>query len=330
MCLVGGVIQGMKIRKIMLVFFITMLLTFFSKDIIVMASEQKQMPVTTEDAAYNAMIALKSSYPEGMAWDNSNYYNWNGGYFLGGYGCAGFAFMLSDAAFGTAQAQVVYDVVFSSLHVGDILRINNDSHSVIVLEVHDDYVVIAEGNYNRSIHWGGTLSKAEVEAADYKMTRYVQIEKKDASCTETGYYRKWCYLCGEIFSSNVSLVREHEWDVGTITTKPTALKNGVKTYTCSVCKQKKTETVAKLKATIKLSATKKTLVPKKKYTLTISKLAKGDSVKTVKSSKNSVVTVRKLKAKRYVIIAKKKGTAKVTVTLESGKKAICRITVKRN
>lgn len=316
-----------KLFNIVLAFSIAFLL-ILSKDVTVMASEQERTSYTTEVAAYNAMIALKHSYPEGMPWNNSNYYKWNGGYFSGGYGCAGFAFMLSDAAFGTKKAQGGSDVVFSSVHVGDILRINNDSHSVIILEVHDDYVVVAEGNYNSSIHWGRTLSKAEVEAADYKMTRYVHTENKVSSCTETGYKRKSCYLCGEVFECNEVPVKDHIWDVGTITTKPTVLKEGVKTYTCSVCKIKKTEQIAKLKPTIKLSATRIVLMPEKKYTLTISKLAKEDSVKTVKSSKNSVATVREAKTNRYILTAKKKGTVMVTVTLESGKKAVCKITVK--
>ena len=305
-----------------------LLLIFLSKDVTVMASKQEQTSFTTEAAAHKAMIALKRSYPEGMSWTNYNSYVWNGEYFSVGFGCVAFAYMLSDAAFGTIEAQTVNDVVFSSVHVGDILRINNNTHSVIVLEVHDDYVVIAEGNYNRRIHWGRKLSKAEVEKADYKKTRYVHIENKVSSCTKTGYQRKSCYLCGKVFNRNEISAKAHKWDVGTITTRPTVLKEGVKTYTCSVCKKMKTEHVAKLKPTIKLSATRKELMPEKKYTLTVSKLAKGDSVKTVKSSNTSVVTVRKSKTNTYVITAKKKGTATVTVTLKSGKKAVCRITVK--
>jgi hypothetical protein len=115
------------------------------------------------------MIALKSSYPDGTPWDNSVYYGWKGGIFSGGYGCAGFAFMLSDAAFGDAPAKKVYDT--SSIRVGDILRIDNDTHSVIVLSRSGDTVTIAEGNYNSSVHWGRILNLSET-GVDYILTRY--------------------------------------------------------------------------------------------------------------------------------------------------------------
>ena len=126
----------------------------------------------TGDQVYEAMIAMKSAYPEGMRWTNDNYYKWNGGRYNGGYGCAGFAFLLSDAAFGTLPARTVYDITLDDVRIGDILRINNNGHSVIVLEIYEDYVVIAEGNYNRSIHWGRELSAEQVAKADYLMTRY--------------------------------------------------------------------------------------------------------------------------------------------------------------
>lgn len=126
----------------------------------------------TQQQAYERMIALKSEYPEGKRWTNDNFYAWNGGVYSGGYGCAGFAFILSDAAFGDLPARVLEEFTYTDVKVGDILRINHDTHSVIVLEVQSDRVVVAEGNYNSSIHWGRTLTKAKVEEADYIMTRY--------------------------------------------------------------------------------------------------------------------------------------------------------------
>lgn len=128
--------------------------------------------VPSEQQAYQSIIAMKAQYPEGMQWTNDNYYRWNGGIFSGGFGCAGFAFLLSDAAFGNLPARKLTGVTLSDVRVGDILRINQDTHSVVVLEVHDSYVVIAEGNYNRSIHWGRTLNSTAVQSADYLLTRY--------------------------------------------------------------------------------------------------------------------------------------------------------------
>ncbi len=137
----------------------------------------------TEEEVYQRMMALKPSYPEGMRWTNDDGYEWNGGIWSMGYGCAGFAFILSDAAFGYLPARRIYNITIADVRVGDILRVNNDSHSVIITEVHDDYVVLAEGNYNSSIHWGRIMSAAQVAASDYVVTRYPATEYSSG----TGY-----------------------------------------------------------------------------------------------------------------------------------------------
>ena len=38
----------------------------------------------------------------------------------------------------------------------------------------------------------------------------------------------------------------HTWDEGKVTTEPTTKAEGVKTYTCTVCGETKTEAIAKL------------------------------------------------------------------------------------
>lgn len=97
---------------------------------------------------------------------------------------------------------------------------------------------------------------------------------------------------------------------------------------CEVCnEQLSSEEVAimKLKPTIRLSATKKTLKKGKTYKLKVSNLANGDAVKSFKTSKKSVATV----TSKGAIKAKKAGKATITVTLKSGKTAKCKITVKK-
>lgn len=125
----------------------------------------------TEEQVYNVLIAQKAVFPEGMSWTNDNFVAWKGGIYSGGFGCAGFAFALSDAAFGDAPARMHED--YDNIRVGDILRINSNTHSVIVLEVKDSSVVVAEGNYNSSIHWGREIAISDVSREDdYIMTRY--------------------------------------------------------------------------------------------------------------------------------------------------------------
>lgn len=130
-------------------------------------------PIFEVSEIYDAMIALKKDYPEGMEWTNDNYYAWRGGIYSAGYGCAGFAFLLSDAAFGNLPAKKIENTDGYSIRVGDILRVYNNSHSVIVLEVTESGVVLAEGNYNSSVHWGRTMSWSELKnALNFVLTRY--------------------------------------------------------------------------------------------------------------------------------------------------------------
>lgn len=138
--------------------------------------------VPTEQEAYNIMIGMKASYPEGMTYTNDNFYQWNGGIWYGGYGCAGFCFMLSDQIFGNTMCRQIYDVSIADLHVGDFLRVNGDQHSVSILEVHDDYVVLAEGNYGGKIHWGRNYTAREVADADYLVTRYPEGYFESRQC----------------------------------------------------------------------------------------------------------------------------------------------------
>ncbi len=130
-------------------------------------------------SVYNAMIALQAEYPSGTVWTNDQFYIWNGGIYGGGYGCAAFAFMLSDAAFGTLPARITYTFDPSTVRVGDILRYS--AHSFIVLEVRDNSVIAAEGNVNGMVYWGREVTFAEIEATfEDHMTRYPE----DAETTD--------------------------------------------------------------------------------------------------------------------------------------------------
>ena len=125
----------------------------------------------TESRVYRKIIAQKDTYKEGRRWTNKNYYDWKGGIYDRGYGCAGFAFLLSDAAFGDLPARKHRN--FSKIKVGDIVRLEHDRHSVIVLKKEADGVIVAEGNYDDSIHWGRKIPYSEIRATGtYVLTRY--------------------------------------------------------------------------------------------------------------------------------------------------------------
>ena len=85
-----------------------------------------------------------------------------------GYGCAGFAFICSDAAFGNLPGRQHRN--FDQIRVGDILRVDNNTHSVVVLEKRENSVIVTEGNYNSSIHWGREISRQELELGNFVVT----------------------------------------------------------------------------------------------------------------------------------------------------------------
>lgn len=115
----------------------------------------------SDDEAYEKIIALQASYPEGMLWTNDNSYHSGN---RTGYGCAGFAFMVQDAVFGKgAKKTTLTTLNWDDLRVGDHLRVLGGGHSVIILSIDGDSITLCEGNYNSSIHWGRTMSQEELE-----------------------------------------------------------------------------------------------------------------------------------------------------------------------
>lgn len=124
-----------------------------------------------EVSVYHKLTAMTRYYPEGKRFDSTNWYRWNGGVFSGGFGCSAFAFLMSDAAFGSAPARRHTD--FGKIRVGDIIRMEYNSHSVIVMKVVGDTIVIAEGNYGGTVHWGRLITRSDVRrTGTYVMTRY--------------------------------------------------------------------------------------------------------------------------------------------------------------
>ena len=73
----------------------------------------------------------------------------------------------------------------------------------------------------------------------------VEVSEKPATCTEAGHKAgKKCSVCGETLSGMEEIpATGHQWDEGKVTTAPTCENAGVKTYTCTVCNETKTEAI---------------------------------------------------------------------------------------
>ena len=122
------------------------------------------------------------------------------------------------------------------------------------------YVVNENGKY---ISWSskGNFAAYTFDAtkeADYALELYVKTadaphvhtwdEGKvttEPTCTKAGVKTYTCTVCKETKTEAITALG-HKWDDGKVTTEPTCTEAGVKTYTCTVCKETKTEAVAAL------------------------------------------------------------------------------------
>ena len=107
-----------------------------------------------------------------------------------------------------------------------------------------------------------TVSEDGSAARTYSVTltstcQHTEIEIRDAkaaTCTEKGYTGDtYCKTCGTKISEGEAIpAAGHTWDEGEVTVPPTTEQEGVKTYTCTVCQETKTENISKLPSELKV------------------------------------------------------------------------------
>ena len=67
----------------------------------------------------------------------------------------------------------------------------------------------------------------------------------EATCTTDGKTEgKHCSVCNEVLIAQKVIPAAHKWNEGEVTTAPTCENAGVRTYTCSVCSETKTEAIS--------------------------------------------------------------------------------------
>lgn len=145
---------------------------------------------------------------------------------------------------------------------------------------------------------------------------------RTATCVTPGISSRSCSLCGNTETQNISATGIHSWSNWSVQKSATISKKGAQTHKCVYCGKTENATIAKLKPFAKFSQKTVSLKKSQKQKLKVS-YAKGDSIKKWKSSNKKVATV----SKTGKITAKKKGTAKITVTMKSGKRATCKVKV---
>jgi hypothetical protein len=89
------------------------------------------------------------------------------------HGCHGFALQITDDIFETARYLRTSSFTMDDIKPGVVVRLKNDSHTIVVLEKKENTVVIAEGNYYGTVHWGRELSHSEILEGDYIITRNI-------------------------------------------------------------------------------------------------------------------------------------------------------------
>ena len=140
--------------------------------------EYWEPPVNDEEEAYRRIIALKEEYPTWSVWDGYSKYNAPWDSYHRGYGsayaCNGFAYMVSNAAFGTYWGEIKTlekgTFTIEDVRVGDLVY--ETGHVSVVLEVFDDHISTVGGNGGGKVYWYGYMDRDYLESSCYIETRY--------------------------------------------------------------------------------------------------------------------------------------------------------------
>ena len=158
------------------------------------------------------------------------------------------------------------------------------------------------------------------------------FEVEEATCMEPGLEERQCLLCGEYEQEIIPTdMADHEWSDWVTIKEPTLLENGEETHQCELCGVTETVKIFALEPYIELNYNAIKIKSNMTRHLRVS-MEEGDRVKSCKSSNIKVAAVKALKQNgdyycNVLVTGKKKGTAVITVTLQSGVTATCEVTV---
>lgn len=93
---------------------------------------------------------------------------------------------------------------------------------------------------------------SEAEKAKYgdisSVHNWTVSDRKDPDCGNAGYIEYTCMVdhCGTTFCHTLPAAGEHTWNEGVVTKEPTCTADGVRTFTCTVCHNTRTEAIKAL------------------------------------------------------------------------------------
>ena len=196
-----------------------------------------------------------------------------------------------------------------------------------------DHVWDSKWNFDKDAHWHECVAmygKCDItdntKKGGYQKHSYGKGKQiKAATYKTTGLMRYTCQVCGYKKTETIPVIAHTHKYTWKTTAKATVFRPAKQEGTCSLCGKKQTRNYgSKLKATIKLNVSSITLRRKQTTTKVKVSMAYGDSIKSWASSNKKIVTVYK---NGKIKAGTKTGTAKITVTLKSGKKATLKVKV---
>lgn len=196
-----------------------------------------------------------------------------------------------------------------------------------------DHVWDSKWNFDKDAHWHECVAmygKCDItdntKKGGYQKHSYGKGKQiKAATYKTTGLMRYTCQVCGYEKTETIPVIAHTHKYTWKTTAKATVFRPAKQEGTCSLCGKKQTRNYgSKLKATIKLNVSSLTLRRKQATTKVKVSMAYGDSIKSWASSNKKIVTVYK---NGKIKAGTKTGTAKITVTLKSGKKATLKVKV---
>lgn len=148
--------------------------------------------------------------------------------FDSGIQCFGFANKIFYDVFGVYASQMQKRYDFDNISIGDWIRVNNDSHSAVVIDRSGSNLTVVEANYgtNCMIQWNRTININTVtyykHASNWSIINEAHSYGEwqtviEANCVEEGSKKRVCSYCGNTQVEAIPLL-EHTWSDWEITT----------------------------------------------------------------------------------------------------------------